>query len=488
MGHETASEYDDSVSKPMGNPWRRAIALVGHTSSVWLLAAQGVYMVVGYLLTIGLARILSVSDFGIYAITLTIVTWANVVIATGVPQVVSRLLVEHRDSPGAVWAAAVRLQIGLVLGLTVLVVACSPLIASLLGAPGLAVPIVLGALAIPGVGAIALQAGRLSASFHFRRQSIAQVVWNITRTASALVAATVGGVNAALAAIAFSAVPGLIAGGRSRIARTEGDSWRRLLIASVAASLAGLLLVVTGSYDLLLLAAEHPSDAGVYAAAQNLARVPLLLCIPLAGAMLPHAARGVAALVDVRFLLEAGALLAACTTAVIMGAPAAMISLIFGPRFAATGAAPETVLVGALALLGLTTLLVAVMIGRDVRVEPVIALMVALCIGLISAVLLIPVHGMTGAATSTAIASGTALAICVVLVLRLDSAVLWPVAYLRIALVAACLFGAARLLDGSAILVVASALLIVGILVPILRLPPFRRQSAVPEEVVLPHG
>ncbi len=448
----------------------------GASSSIWLISAQLGYVALGYLLTVGLARELSVSEFGVYALVLTISTWVNIVAANGIPQVTTQRLAAAPGSAGSVWRSALRLQIVFSVGLALAMVLISPLIARILGQASLTVPIALGSLALPGVAIISLQLGRLSSSLAFRRQALVQITWNVLRTGGALAAAALGGLDAALLAIALSAIPGIVIAGRARYQDSQSARHTGLLRAAAGTSLVGLLLVVLGSYDLIVVTGMLPNEAGLYAAAQNLARIPLYLAIPLAVFVLPHAARHTLGSDRLRRELELALVVITLPAAVILAQPHVLITLVFGSRFAAADGV-VAILAVALALLGIAMVASSVLIGTGERRLPALIAAASLAAGACVIVPLVMARGAEGAAWSTAIAAGVATTLSAIVLLRSHPTVIRRIALWRVMAAAAGTFVVAWA-PGLNPMISLSAAIVAGlVLVRLFGLPPFGRNA-----------
>ena len=64
--------------------------------TIYLMFAQAVFVASGYAIHIGLARLLGPSDYGIYAVVISLMTMVNLILTTGIPQAVSKC-VAHDD-------------------------------------------------------------------------------------------------------------------------------------------------------------------------------------------------------------------------------------------------------------------------------------------------------------------------------------------------------------------------------------------------------
>jgi O-antigen/teichoic acid export membrane protein len=54
--------------------------------TIYLMFAQAAFVASGYAIHIGLARLLGPSDYGIYAVVISLMTMVNLILTTGIPQ------------------------------------------------------------------------------------------------------------------------------------------------------------------------------------------------------------------------------------------------------------------------------------------------------------------------------------------------------------------------------------------------------------------
>ena len=57
-------------------------------------------------MNVALARILGVSQYGVFVIAVTLLTIVNLIQSQGVPQALSRIIADGSASPAAAWRAA----------------------------------------------------------------------------------------------------------------------------------------------------------------------------------------------------------------------------------------------------------------------------------------------------------------------------------------------------------------------------------------------
>ena len=70
--------------------------------TIYLMAAQAAFVASGYASHIGLGRLLGPSEYGIYAAVISLMTMANLVLVTGIPQAMSVEVCWLRHNP--VWS------------------------------------------------------------------------------------------------------------------------------------------------------------------------------------------------------------------------------------------------------------------------------------------------------------------------------------------------------------------------------------------------
>jgi O-antigen/teichoic acid export membrane protein len=75
--------------------------------TIYLMAAQAAFVASGYAIHISLGRLLGPSEYGIYAVVISLMTMVNLILTTGIPQAVAKY-VAHDD--GGAWQ--VRAKIG----------------------------------------------------------------------------------------------------------------------------------------------------------------------------------------------------------------------------------------------------------------------------------------------------------------------------------------------------------------------------------------
>lgn len=121
-------------------------------STIWLIAAEIVFTLSGYVINAGLGRMLGPADFGRYSLVIGFTTMAITLIGRGIPSAMAKRLSENLTDAAqtkAVARTAAILQTGLVLALTAVFYFAAPLTARAFGDLSLTPLFQLTALVIP---------------------------------------------------------------------------------------------------------------------------------------------------------------------------------------------------------------------------------------------------------------------------------------------------------------------------------------------------
>jgi O-antigen/teichoic acid export membrane protein len=462
-----------------GSPARRVRPTQRLRGAAWLAGAYLTFVVAGYGITLVLARHFGASSFGLYGVVVNLLTAANLVQTQGVPQALARAVAGGADE-SASWRAALRVQRGAsAAGAAVLVIA-APLLATsdrrLLGA------LLATACVVPAFAAFGALTGLVNGRQQFRTQALIIAVYSALRAGCVVGLALAFGIYGAIAGFAVSplATYGLFR--RERPPRTGTDvPWRPLLRYAVATvGFAGAVTAML-SLDLVVvkLVVADPAATGLYAAAQNVARVPYLLLVPAGIVLFPSVADVVRGGDDerlrnlVRTGLEGAIAVVAPVVAVLAAAPEPVLRLLVGAEYA--GAATTLRLLAcATGLLAVAFTLGSTLGGAGLARTATAVALAALALELVLAAPLARDHGIEGAATATLVASGLAAAGLGAAAWRRIGAIVAPARLARIALAAAAAYAVAAQASGplGALLLGAGACVAYAALVVVLHVVP----------------
>ena len=340
-------------------------------------------------------------------------TIVNLMQTQGVPQALSRAIAGGSDESAA-WRAALHVQTVASAGGFLLLALSAPVLASVLDDQRLLSGLLIAALAVPSYALFATLGGVLNGRRDFARQARMNAIYAAARVVCVLglaFAFQFGG------AIAGYAVAPLIASAAVFSLRPRGDGrapfdWHALV--RFALPNIGLALALTAimSVDLLFVKGIVPDDAtaGIYAAAQNAARLTYFVIIPAGLVLFPAMADAMAShdrprqRVLVGDGIEGAVAVVLGLVAVMTGARVLLLDLAFGPAYEGAATAFE-LLAPALGFLALAYTLASLLTGSGHPHPPMRVAAAALLLQLVLEYPLTKAYGMTGAALGTLIAA-----------------------------------------------------------------------------------
>ncbi len=122
------------------------------TSTLWLIFAEIIFTLSGYIVSAGLGRLLGPADYGRYSIVIGLTTMVIIFVGRSIPTAMAKRLSEHKQdatTAHAIIRTAAIIQLVLIATLTIVFYSAAPLIAHLLGDYTLVPLFHLSALIIP---------------------------------------------------------------------------------------------------------------------------------------------------------------------------------------------------------------------------------------------------------------------------------------------------------------------------------------------------
>ena len=418
-----------------------------------LSAAQGLYVLSGYVLNVVLARFLGPGSYGVYGVVLTLLTIVNLMQTQGVPQALSRSIAAGADEYGA-WRTALRIQGIASTGGMVLLVVSAPILASVLDDDRLLAGLLIAAAAVPSYAIFATIGGVLNGRRDFVRQARMNAIYATARVICVIGLALVFDLAGALVGFALAPVVAAVCllAARPRGPAKGTFDWRPLVHFALPSIGLALALTATMSVDLLFVKGIIPDDdiAGIYAAAQNAARLTYFVIIPAGVVLFPAMAEAIASRDQPRQrVLVADGIEGAITVvlllvAVMAGARIPLLDLAFGSAYEGASTAFE-LLAPALGCLALAYTLASLMTGSGRPHPPMVVAASALALQVVIEYPLTRAYGMSGAALGTLIAAAVCLAGQAVLVRSNFGSLGDPSRLLRLVVAAVAAFGVASL-------------------------------------------
>lgn len=386
------------------------------SGAAFLVAAQAVVLVFGYVTHLWIGRVLGPAPYGVYGVILSIQTIVGLVLTLGVPVAVSRYVSRDEEAAHSILKEALRIQTMMAVMVAALMVVVSPLVATLLRDAALIPYLRFVAIVVFLQAFYPVFAQYLSGMHQFSKQAFLTTLYAVTKLVGALVLLYFFHVYGAFAGFA---VGGLCAGAVGWfVTRRLGGRKAKALPYKAFLKFAGTyVLILVGlqlliSLDLFMVKAimHDNQQAGYYNAAVTLSRISYMLLQALTFVILPSvsaltkpgASHDDAAVFigdSIRYLIALivpSVLLAATTSR-------ALLALFFsGPTYAP--AAPVlTILMVGLGSIAFFQLLTSIVAGAGKARVGLLVTIVLLGVSGALGLFLIPLYGLHGAAWQTTI-------------------------------------------------------------------------------------
>jgi stage V sporulation protein B len=410
--------------------------------TLYLMIAQAVFLVGGYIIHFGLGRYLGPGSYGVFGVVLSLVVAVSVPLQSGLPQAAAKYISEDERQVGSVVGGSLRAQLLFSLVIFALYLGLAGPLAALLGDPTLAGYIRFSALLVPVQAIYAMYGGYLNGLRLFGRQAAVIVLPSIVKVMAVFALVFWGfSVNGAIGGYLLAAVIGLLMTRYyCRFLPGGGASdTRRLIRFAVPVVLFSMALTLLMSLDLLAVKAILGEDvkAGFYTSATTLAKVPYFILMGLGFTLLPAISRSTAAgdreltasyisrsLRYMLLLLVPGTLLVSATAR-------NLVTLVYSGRYAEAGPALSILIFG-LAFLAVFYILTTIITASG---RPAISFGIALVLVLLDLglnILLIPIYQLAGAALATTITSAIGLLVSAGYVFRRSGTLVSPKSLARI--------------------------------------------------------
>ena len=426
---------------------------------IFLSIATAAALLGGYVFHVVAARWLPAAEYGSFVVVLSIITWAENLQGAALSGPAKAVSEDHRRI-----YAALRLSVkwflpsGVTAGILLLVAA--PFIASGLGDRALTTLLVLAAVEIPLTAVLRLTARFSKAMRCYAVSSAVYSVYSLGRTVLGcslivLGLGAFGGIAGQVAATAVAAGLGVFLLLRA-IRGLDKVEYPQMLTRS--ASWAGYSFVYAVAMSTLITMdmwcvkglIPNAAQAGFYGAAFALARTPKFLIQPVTGAVFPRVSQALtqnrcdlaADVTKQSFRILFIVLVPLC---VLVGESATeIINFLFSDRYSSAGS-PLIILMAALSVYAFFQLLMSLTSAADRPGLRMAFSLVLVPIGLVLNFLLIPIHGIIGAAQATLITMSIGVLVTFRFVLRCTGAKIPGWTVFRCAISGMLVYGAASL-------------------------------------------
>lgn len=260
------------------------------------MIAQAIVLLFGYATHVLIGRLLGPAEYGIYGIVLSIQTIFGMILTLGVPSAVSKFVAQDPQHAKSILSHALRLQLVISIGLSILLALASPLIAYALHDSQLSVYVLFVSVIIFFQAFYPIYVQFLSGMHRFNAQAFLTSVYAIAKLIGALILLYFFSLYGALAGFAIGGIIAAILGWywTRNIPKIEGYAIHVRSFLSFAGMYAIILvgLQILMSQDLFMVKAILKNDvlAGYYNAAVTLSRISYMLLQGLSFVLLPSVA------------------------------------------------------------------------------------------------------------------------------------------------------------------------------------------------------
>ena len=386
------------------------------SGAVSLMIAQAVVLLLGWITHPIIGRILGPGPYGIYGVVLSIQTILGLFLALGVPMAISRFVAQDPSHSRSILMQALRIQLIIAVGLSVLTFLFSPIIARSLNDPALDSYLRFVSLVL------LLQAGYpifvqfLSGLHLFNRQAWLNIFYAVVKLTGALSLIFVWHVYGAFAGFAIGGISAALLGWYWTRHLGSGDQLKLPLKNFL--SFAGIYVLISVglqlliSLDLFMVKAILQDNvvAGYYNAAVTLSRISFMLLQSLTFVLLPsvsaltrpgadHKQAAIFISDSLRYLI----MLIIPATALAAATSRSLLRLFYSAQYD-PAATPLSILMIGLAAIAFFLLLANIVSGAGRAKVALFGTVIILVISPLLGLYLIPNFGLIGAAWQTTIA------------------------------------------------------------------------------------
>ena len=378
-------------------------------------AASALFVVSGYAVNVWLGRLLGPADYGRFGVVLALITIINVFQNASVPQAVARYTASHPHGAASLLRRGLLLQLGIGVALAVALAAAASLIAAALGDDALIAALRAAALIVPPFGVYALFVAYHNGRRDYTRQAGSQAAYAVGKAVAVIALAYPLRLIGAIVGYAMAAVIGAVAAAVRPVGGEPAVGIWPLLRLAAPLSVYALASVAQISVDILFVKALGVSDAdaGLYAAAQNIARIPYFLMSGLAVLVLPALAgmmreSAQARAGAARQAIRIAVLAAVPIAAIVAGSSTGALDLLYGSTYA-TGSAVLSILAVGMAALAIASVAAGALSGVGHPGWSATIAVLGFGVAVVGCAVLVSALGPEGGAIATSASTAVAL-------------------------------------------------------------------------------
>jgi len=408
--------------------------------SFYFISAQIVFVISGYAIHFGLARLLGPNLYGIYGVVLAIISIVNIILTEGTSKAISKYISAGEDAE-IVKRTVFRLQFIFVLIIFCLYQLLVSVFTKLLRDPNLTSYLrVAGFITIP-YGLLAVFVGYFNGLRNFKEQTVIHIIYSLSKLFFVF-ALVFCGFSLMGVFIGFALAPlmgfwkGLAVSG---IGKKDSFDWKKMISFAWPLVVFAAVFYFLTSIDLFAVKAILKSDleTGFYNAASTLAKIPFLIFGTVNSFLFPIISNFLSKnnLEMVRYYIKETlrqiTLLIMPGVFLIASSSKNLVSFVFSNQYL-SASQPLIILIFGFAFLTIFSLLSSVIAGSGKPKIPMIIIIISTIVSLMLNIFLVPLYGLNGAAIATTAACLLGLIISGFLVFKKFNALMDLKSFLKI--------------------------------------------------------
>lgn len=398
-----------------------------------------IFVASGYAINLVLGRVLGPKDYGIYGVVIALWSAVNLILTTGLPQAVSQNIAGNQSKSEEILKSSLIIQTFSVIFISVIYFFSAGSISYLLHDMSLIPFIQLSALIIPFNSTYSLYLGYFNGLHNFKRQSIIDSVYAITKFISIVTLVYFFHIYGALIGFVFAACMASIVGFHYPKKSKEIFPYKKLIVFSFPLIGFTAFSTLHQSIDLLLVKSllHIQVSPGYYTADQNIAKIPFFILGALSGAIFPTISHSVSQNLEektqklIHQAIKLVLIIVTPTVLLISATSSHLLSLLYSARYA-PAASSLTILSIGMGFFTIFILLSNIISGAGRPKVSLIISMIGFVVTTILCILFIPRFGLNGAALGTTIGSFIVMSVASIFVYKTFKTFINPQSIVRI--------------------------------------------------------
>ncbi len=383
-------------------------------SFIYLALSNFFFMLAGYIIHIVLGRSLGPSDYGIFAVVVSLFSTANLILTAGLPGAVSKYIAEDETKAKTILIQSMKIQVTITVIITTLYYMSASALASLLNDPALIPLIQLSTIVIPVYALSSIYTAYYNGQSRFKLQALLQTILSIVKASSILYLAYRYSLHGAIAGYAAAPLAILILAfiidKKQKI--TLAFNYKKLIRFAIPVTIFTVSYSLFTTIDLFLIKAllQDNALAGIYNANLTIGRIPYYLLGAIAAILLPQISKSTSTnnLKRTKQLIHSSLryimLILVPVTFMISASSQDLITLLYTDKYLAASA-PLSIFVFAVAFQVIFFIMASILNGAGKERTSMAIAMSGLAVSAAINYILIPRYGLIGAASASTIAS-----------------------------------------------------------------------------------